>query len=338
MPELPEVETVRRMLEGAIPGRTIASVRVSGLSLRTGAGRGLARRLAGRTVERLDRRGKYLLIGLDGGLTLLSHLGMSGRWLFYTEPPGRMPPHVHARLTFRDGSALWYQDPRRFGMLRAIETARLDADPALAILGPDPVFAPPSGEALRSLARGMRVSVKNFLLDQRRIAGIGNIYASEILHRAAVDPRRRAGALGGPQWEAIAREIPAVLNEAISRMGTTFSMYRTLWNEPGAYGERLLVYDRAGEPCRRCGTAIRRIVQGQRATFFCPLCQSRRRPARTVDGRPTPSKRPSRGAPSGKSASVVKARGTAATLGRPKLRRGAQKAGQGSRPHKLRRS
>ena len=114
------------------------------------------------------------------------------------------------------------------------------------------------------------MNVKSFLLDQRRIAGIGNIYASEILFRAKVDPRRRAGNVRAPEWDAIAAEIRAVLTEAIERMGTTFSMYRTLWNEPGQYGERLLVYDRAGRPCRRCGTPIRRITQTQRSTFIVP--------------------------------------------------------------------
>jgi len=122
--------------------------------------------------------------------------------------------------------------------------------------------------------------VKAFLLDQKRIAGIGNIYASEILHRARVDPRRRAGAVRPAEWEAIASETIAVLNEAIARFCTTFSEYRTLWNEPGTYGDQLLVYDRAREPCRTCGTPIRRIVQGQRSTFFCPRCQSPRAAAR----------------------------------------------------------
>jgi formamidopyrimidine-DNA glycosylase len=121
--------------------------------------------------------------------------------------------------------------------------------------------------------------VKVFLLDQARIAGIGNIYASEILFRARVHPGRRAGSLGADEWRRIAAEIPAVLQEAIDRMGTTFSSYRTIWNEPGAYGEQLRVYDRAGEPCRRCGNAIRRVIQGQRSTFFCPICQ---RPARRI--------------------------------------------------------
>jgi formamidopyrimidine-DNA glycosylase len=182
---------------------------------------------------------------------------------------------VHARITFEDGSALWFDDPRRFGLLRAVATATRFEDPALAILGPDPVLDPPDGERLMTLARGAKIAIKLFLLDQKRLAGVGNIYASEVLFRAGVDPRRRAGAITRAEWDAIAREIIAVLGEAIDRMGTTFSMYRTLWNEPGNYGERLLVYDRAGEPCRTCGTPVRRIVQGARSTFFCPSCQRR---------------------------------------------------------------
>jgi formamidopyrimidine-DNA glycosylase len=222
------------------------------------------------------RHGKYLLLDLSGELTLVSHLGMSGRWLFYPKPERRDLLHVHARLGFTDGSQLWFQDPRRFGVLRAVPTGRLAADRALARLGPDPVATPPTGDALALLARGARVSAKGFLLDQRRIAGVGNIYASEILHRAGVDPRRRAGRLKAPEWGAVAAETTKVLHEAIERMGTTFSMYRTLWNEPGTYGEKLLVYDRADEPCRRCRTPIRRVVQGQRSTFFCPSCQPAR--------------------------------------------------------------
>ena len=276
MPELPEVETVRRMLESHVVGRTIESVRLSGKKLRTRVVATLPSRVRGRSIDRVRRHGKYLLIDLDGGLSLLSHLGMSGRWLFFPAEPEESLTHVHARIRFRDGTLLLFQDPRRFGLLRPVETARADRDPALAILGPDPIADPPSGESLRELARGLRLNVKNFLLDQRRLAGIGNIYASEILHRAGVDPRRRAGVIGRQEWVAIAAETIAVLGEAIDGMGTTFSTYRTLWNEPGAYGERLMVYDRAGQPCLRCGTSIRRIVQGQRSTFFCPGCQGRK--------------------------------------------------------------
>lgn len=284
MPELPEVETVRRNLEGTVLGRVIKRVLLSGKKLRARITPSLPQRARGRRVAALGRHGKYLLIELDGGLTLLSHLGMSGRWLFFDNPPGRRLAHVHVRVTFEDGTELWFQDPRRFGLLTLVETGRLASHSALKGLGPDPVASPPTGEGLQKLARSGRVAVKNFLLDQKRIAGIGNIYASEILHRAAVDPRRRAGRVTGAEWDAIARETVAVLGEAIARMGTTFDAYRTLWNEPGAFGDQLRVYDRAGQPCRRCGQAIRRIVQGQRSTFYCPECQ--KRAASGTRGRP----------------------------------------------------
>jgi formamidopyrimidine-DNA glycosylase len=275
MPELPEVETVRRMLASEVVRRTVRRARISGAALRGSVPRGLPARLSGRTLERVDRHGKYLLLRFDRDLTLLAHLGMSGRWLFHREPRSTDLPHVHLRIEFTDGSELWYQDPRRFGLLRAVANTRLARDPSLRILGPDPLATPPEGPALEALARGARISVKEFLLDQKRMAGIGNIYASEILHRAGVDPRRKALSLRPAEWSAVAREVVAVLTEAVERFGTTFSMYRTLWNEPGTYGERLLVYDRAGEPCRTCGGAIRRTVQGARSTFYCPTCQPR---------------------------------------------------------------
>lgn len=276
MPELPEVETVRRMLESSVLGRTVRSARISGLKLRESVPADLPRRMRGRTIESLGRHGKYLLIGLDRGLTLLSHLGMSGRWLFFPQAPDRSLTHVHARFALEDGGDLWFQDPRRFGMLRLVETRALAHDPSLRPLGPDPLATPPTGESLHAIARGSRVAVKIFLLDQRRIAGIGNIYASEILFRAALDPRRQAGRLSRAEWVRVASETRLVLEEAIRGMGTTFSAYRTLRGERGGYGDRLLVYDRSGEPCLRCGAPIRRIVQGQRSTFFCRSCQARR--------------------------------------------------------------
>jgi formamidopyrimidine-DNA glycosylase len=277
MPELPEVETVRRALEATVTGRTIRSVRLSGLPLREPIGRGFAGRVTGHRLTGARRHGKYLLLDLDRGLTLLSHLGMSGRWLFFPKPPaggpGRDLLHVHVRLIFSDGSELWFQDPRRFGLLKAVPTAGLARDPSLALVGRDPIAAPPTGDWLNERAGDARLSIKDFLMDQKRVAGIGNIYASEILHRARVHPRTRAGRVSPEAWDAISREIAAVLNEAIESSGTTFSMYRTMWNEPGEYGGQLRVYDRSGQPCRTCGTPIRRIVQGARATFFCPRCQ-----------------------------------------------------------------
>ena len=297
MPELPEVETVRRALAQQVLGRTIASVQLSGLKLRAAVARNLPRRLAGRTFRAARRHGKYLLLDLDAGQTLISHLGMSGRWLYWPELPPEAVPHLHVRVRFRGGGELWFQDPRRFGLLRLVPTAALARDPALRILGPDPLAQPPEGDRLHALAHGMKVEVKTFLMDQRRIAGIGNIYASEILFRAGVGPRRRAGLVSRPQWEAIAREIPAVLGAAAERMGTTFSMYRTLSNEPGTYGEQLMVYDRAGQPCRRCGTSIRRVVQGQRSTYFCPSCQGGGRAGTPTRRRAVPPEKPRKGHP-----------------------------------------
>ncbi|HYM81127.1 MAG TPA: bifunctional DNA-formamidopyrimidine glycosylase/DNA-(apurinic or apyrimidinic site) lyase [Candidatus Limnocylindria bacterium] len=288
MPELPEVETVRRMLEGAVVGRVVRRATISGAALRGTVPRTLPRRLAGRRIETVQRRGKYLLIHFDADLTLLAHLGMSGRWLFNERAPADELPHVHLRIRFADRSELWYQDPRRFGLLRAVARGRLERDPSLRILGPDPLASPPTAESLGGRARGARVSVKSFLLDQRRIAGLGNIYVSEVLHRAAIDPRRRAGSLRDPEWSAVAGQVVAVLAEAVEGFGTTFDAYRTLWNQPGSYGERLLVYDRAGEPCRRCKTPIRRIVQGARSTFFCPTCQRRTPASRASKAKGTP--------------------------------------------------
>jgi formamidopyrimidine-DNA glycosylase len=286
MPELPEVETVRRALAGHVVGRSVRRVRVSRLRLRGTSLATLPRKLEGRTIRGLDRIGKYLLFDLDQDLTLISHLGMSGRWLFHDGGVVEPLPHEHIRITFEDGTILRYDDPRRFGLARVVPTTRLSRDPALAVLGPDPVTHPPTAEWLRERARGAKISVKEFLLDQKRMAGIGNIYASEILHRAGVHPRRKAGTLQLDEWDAVGRETGAVLGEAIDRMGTTFRLYRNLWNEPGAYGERLLVYDRAGEPCRKCGKLVARVVQGARSTFFCPNCQ----PARPARGpRPTGS-------------------------------------------------
>jgi len=284
MPELPEVETVRRMLESAIVDRRVASASVSRKRLRTTSLASLPGRLVGRTFRTPRRTGKFLMLDMDGGVTLLSHLGMSGRWLYWHglgEPDDGLE-HVHLKLRFDDGASLWFQDVRRFGMLRVVPTDRLAHDASLRLLGPDPLAVPRDGAALRDAARGARTSIKTWLLDQRRIAGLGNIYASEVLFRARIDPRRRAGGLEAAEWSRVAAEIPAVLEESIARMGTTFSSYRTIWNEPGQYGEELLVYDRAGEPCRNCGTPLKRIVQNGRSTFFCPSCQRRERSSHRV--------------------------------------------------------
>lgn len=281
MPELPEVETVRRMLEARVVGRRVANTRRSRHRLHVSSRGTPLTAVRGLTLERVERRGKYLLFRFDRGVTMLSHLGMSGRWLFFDVAPSERFDHVHARFDFEDGALLWFQDPRRFGQLRVMNDADLTDDGSLAMLGRDPIERPLTGAELAALADGATVAVKNFLLDQRRIAGIGNIYASEILHRARVDPRRPAGRLTTAQWTAVARETTRVLEAAIQRMGTTFRSYRTLANEPGEYSALLMVYDREGQPCRNCSGPIRRLVQGQRSTFYCPRCQRGTGPARS---------------------------------------------------------
>jgi len=275
MPELPEVETVRRMLAEWVPGRRIVGVRVSRKRLRTASLASLPAKLRGRTFATPRRTGKFLLLDFEGGDTLLSHLGMSGQWLFRPagSTPDPEPDHVHLKLEFEDGAGLWYLDVRRFGMLRLVRTEALGRDASLRQLGPDPLAERRDGAALRAAARGARTPIKSWLLDQRRIAGLGNIYVSEVLFRAAVDPRRKAGSLRPAEWDRVAAEIPRVLEESIARQGTTFSSYRNPYGEEGGYAGQLFVYDRAGKPCRKCSTPIRRIVQAGRSTFYCVRCQ-----------------------------------------------------------------
>ena len=276
MPELPEVETIRRLLHATVTGRRVAGVALSGARLREPVSRRLPARLAGRRVADVRRVGKYLLVDFEGDVTLIAHLGMTGRFLFFAEPPRARMRHVHARVRFDDGAQLWFQDARRFGLLALHPTSSLADAPPLAGLGSDPLTQPLQAERLYESTRHSVVEAKTFLMDQRRIAGLGNIYVSEVLHRSGVHPRARACDLTPSDCGALARQVGAVLDEAIRHCGTTFSDYTTLWGEPGTYAGYLRVYDRGGEPCRACGTRIRRIVQGQRSTFFCPTCQPRR--------------------------------------------------------------
>jgi formamidopyrimidine-DNA glycosylase len=277
MPELPEVETVRRHLERHVVGRTIATLVTSGKALRRPLPRGLGARVRGRTIAAVRRHGKFLLLDLDDGASLVAHLGMTGAFLFHpvgasTERPGI---HVHARFAFSDGSALWYEDARRFGLLDWAAPGRAQERLGPGGGGVDPMSERLDGARLRQLFARCRGPIKPLLLDQKRIAGIGNIYACEALHRAAIGPRRAAHTLSADERERLAREIHLVLDRAVEQRGTTFSNFRDLDDRPGAYASELLVYDREGEPCPRCGRAIRRVVQGGRSTFYCPGCQTR---------------------------------------------------------------
>lgn len=272
MPELPEVESTRRGIAPHLVGRTVAALVVRRRRLRQPIPRALDAALPGARLLAVERRAKYLLIGSDAG-TALVHLGMSGslRVLPAAHPPGK---HDHWDLVLDDGRALRLNDPRRFGVLLWTTGDPL-AHPLLRDLGPEPLELGAAALAahLAARARRRRGAVKQFLMDQRVVVGVGNIYASEALWRARVAPGRAAGRVTAAEWRAIARGIRSVLARAIAVGGTTLRDFTRPDGEPGYFRIQLAVYDRAGRPCRRCRTPVRTRVQGQRATYWCPGCQ-----------------------------------------------------------------
>ena len=270
MPELPEVEVTRRGLEPQLAGRTISGVAVREARLRWCIPAEVLA-LRGRTVNSIQRRGKYLLFDLGDG-HLLVHLGMSGslRLLEAGTPPGK---HDHFDLLL-DDRLLRLRDPRRFGaVLWALKAA--PPHPLLAHLGVEPLSREFDGARLHALARGRRTAIKLLLMDGRQVVGVGNIYASESLFRAGIDPRLPAGKLTRAASGRLALAVKATLRAAIRAGGSSLRDFVGSDGNPGYFQQRMLVYDRAGEACRRCGAPVRRIVQGQRATFFCPRCQAR---------------------------------------------------------------
>lgn len=273
MPELPEVEVLRRSLEPRLVGERIVKARVWNRALREPVNaRWLGRRLAGRRVESLRRRAKYLLIDVEGGSTLIVHLGMSGR---FTLVPSSEPKlqHEHVAFYLESGDRLRFRDPRRFGLVQVAPTAGLEADRHFRHLGVEPLGEEFTGARLATAARGRRAPVKSFLLDGRIVVGVGNIYASEALHRAAIHPRRAAGRISGARWEGLADAVRSVLGSAIEQGGTTLNDFTNGEGEPGYFQVALSVYDKEGEACPRCAGEIRRIVQSNRSTFYCPGCQ-----------------------------------------------------------------
>ncbi len=276
MPELPEVESLRSLLDNSVVGRTIVGGRIGKKPLRRHVTRDFIADVKGHRIERVARRAKYLLIELSGGLVIVAHLGMSGSLTHRDGNAGSFgldPAHDHAEFALDDGSRLVFNDPRRFGILRLMARERLSTLKELEALGPEPLGAEFSADYLAGKAHGRKVAVKNLLMDQRIVAGIGNIYASEILFRAGVRPTRRSGRVTRAEIERIARAVPAVLGEAIEGRGTTFRNYLDSRGEPGRFASKLLVYDREGEPCVQCSTPLRKVVVGQRASFYCAKCQ-----------------------------------------------------------------
>lgn len=276
MPELPEVESLRRILVRSVIGRTIVSVRIAEKRLRQRVASDFAAKITGRRIVKLSRRAKYLIAELDGDHVMLVHLGMSGS-LTHREDGFRAddfdPRHDHLEFLLDDGSRLVYNDPRRFGLIRLVERAALTSAPELKGLGPEPLSREFNAGYLAAKARGRTAAIKNVIMDQRIVAGIGNIYASEILFRAGVRPTRRAGRVTRSEMEKIVEATPVILRAAIGSNGTTFRSYRDSRGQPGRFAERLRVYGREDEPCFTCSTPIRNVVVGQRASFYCPKCQ-----------------------------------------------------------------
>ena len=272
MPELPEIETIRRGLVPLLMGRKVREVRVRERRLREPiAVRGLAR-LRGATITGIRRRSKYLLLETDSGLTLLIHLGMTGQlWVADAARPRR--PHEHVVIALDDGRELRFADARRFGLLRLLKSDVAHRDPRLKGLGPEPLNGGLTGETLYRATRGRKKPVKNFLMDTRAIAGVGNIYACEALYRCGLNPKRPVGRISRAVWDRLLANLRDVLNESISAGGTTLRDFLNAEGDVGYFAVSLRVYDRAGEPCGRCGARIRRIVQAGRSTFFCPSCQ-----------------------------------------------------------------
>ncbi len=273
MPELPEVEVLRRSLEPLLGGDAVERVEVRSPALREPLDReGLEEHLAGRTIERLERRAKYLLIEVTGGSTLVVHLGMSGRLTL--APGGAEPePHEHLVLRLASGRKLRFRDPRRFGLAFALPTEAVPDDRHFAHLGVEPLSEGFSGETLRELARGRRGPVKTFLMDATAVVGIGNIYVCEALFRAGVHPNRSVARISRERWDRIAGAVVEVLSQAIEEGGTTLNDFRNGAGESGYFQVSLDVYGGEGEPCPRCTSPIRRAVHSNRSTFYCPRCQ-----------------------------------------------------------------
>ncbi|HVZ05887.1 bifunctional DNA-formamidopyrimidine glycosylase/DNA-(apurinic or apyrimidinic site) lyase [Hyphomicrobium sp.] len=292
MPELPEVETVRRGLAPVVVGRRITDVETRRPDLRFPFPERFFERLVGQKVVSLDRRAKYLIAGLSSGEDLVMHLGMTGRFTIvqhghretpgeYTNTVGPNPAHDHLLLRLSNGSRIVYNDPRRFGFMVMMPHAERAQHPLFRGLGVEPLSPELAPQYLARRAQGKKVNLKAFLMDQRIVAGLGNIYVSEALFWARLSPNRAARTLAdrrGAPTEPAKRLVPAireVLELAINAGGSTLRDYRDANGVSGGFQHRFAVYDRAGQPCPRpgCGGTIRRAVHAGRATFYCPRCQ-----------------------------------------------------------------
>lgn len=304
MPELPEVETVMRGLAPVMAGRRLMRVEQRRADLRFPFPADFVQRLEGRRVEGLRRRAKYILADIEGGAVLLMHLGMSGRFTIsapggaggrqlgeFTYEVGGDESHDHVVFHIEGGATVTYNDARRFGAMDVFPAADADEHPLLGGLGIEPLGPDLTSAFIEREARGRRSDLKAFLLDQRIIAGLGNIYVCEVLYRTELSPFASAGRLAGramaPVREKLVAEIRAVLGEAIEAGGSTLRDYKQADGALGYFQHSFRIYGREGDPCATpgCGSSVRRKVQGGRSTFYCPTCQRGTRPTpRAVSG------------------------------------------------------
>jgi formamidopyrimidine-DNA glycosylase len=289
LPELPEVETIRRQLAPHLEGRRLTKVEILDPRwTRPAPPRAVARELQGLLVTRIGRSGKYLIWDLAGGLHLLIHLRMTGALLYDPDPA---TPHSRARFELDDGHRLFYVDPRRFGTAHLVHGAD-ERDAYLhERLGIEPLTPEFTTEHLREIARGRKAPIKSFILDQRRIAGVGNIYADEALFRAKLHPLRPAGTLKRPQLDELRKGIEESLLAGIESKGASIDDFRHVDGARGSFQDRFLVHRREGEPCPRCGTPIRKMWVGGRGTYVCEHCQPRPRARRAKPAPDAPAAR-----------------------------------------------
>lgn len=271
MPELPEVETTLRGIAPHAVGRRVASLTVYDPRLRWPVPADLAQRVVGRTIDGMSRRSKYLLLRF-GADRLLVHLGMTGSLRVYRTKVPPLRKHDHVDLVLDDGTLLRYHDPRRFGAMLWVPAAR-EEHPLLAALGPEPFDPAFDAGYLKDVLGSRTAAIKLALMDNGVVVGVGNIYANEALFRAGIRPTVRAHKVSKPRLARLVQEVRDVLTEAIAKGGSTLRDYVDAAGEPGYFQLAYFVYGRAGEPCRRCGTRIKVIRLGGRASFYCPHCQ-----------------------------------------------------------------
>jgi formamidopyrimidine-DNA glycosylase len=273
MPELPEVETIRRGLERVLIGQTVRQIEVRETRLRRPVDvPKLKKWITGQRVQALHRRAKYLLCEMENRAHLVVHLGMSGR-LLYCEKKLPLQKHDHVRFVLDNGRELRFGDPRRFGLVEAVPPEKLQDYIHFQHLGPEPLSRLFTAQYLHTRAEKLSRPIKNFLMDAAVVVGVGNIYANESLFRAGISPKKPSGQLRLPEWKELAQQIRETLKLAIAAGGTTLNDFHDSDGGMGYFQQHLMVYDRAGQPCRICASKIKRIVQAGRSSFYCPHCQ-----------------------------------------------------------------